>query len=238
TKLKIASSVALVLMLACVGAVLVPRNAPAQDRQQVAVDRQTANPGAARQPAPAKQDAAQPKGGLPAIMLTNVRLSEVNPETGTISAIVGEAKDTTQLVKLPVGKDAEIIIDKKRVKLVVLKPGMRVSLQLVVDGDRLVVAAVLMNAEQYGDALIWHSKAKYDLVIAREFVLEAKDQVQRAAKVLANAQGQDAILAAKENYEKASAALAVAQGQEREAEARLVEAQAAIEAIRPKDDEE
>src|SRR5205823_1996103 len=189
--------------------------------------------------APARQDAGQPKGGnVASIFLNNVRLAEVDAEAGTISATVGDAKDPTQLVKLPVGKDAEIIVNNKPVKLVVLKPGVQVSLQLVVDGDRLVVAALLVGGRRASAAFFQYQRAKLWAAVVQEKFRLAKARVAQAAKAVADAQGQEAIAAAQSSHNEAKALLAGAETEVRAAEDLVAAAKSAYEAIRTKEEEE
>lgn len=86
----------------------------------------------------AKAKLKQSMAALDAASAT-VRLSEVE-----LAQIQDQAKRlrSTRLEGLPVAKDARITIQGKQARLTELKPGMRVSVRLATEGDRLVIAAI------------------------------------------------------------------------------------------------
>src|SRR5438105_276489 len=190
-KLRIACSLLALAALIGAGAALFPHPTPAQDNNPAATDRQ--EPRSSAPPVQTKPEPGQPKGGNPAgIVLRKVRLKEMNAEAGTISATVGDQTDAPQLVNLPLAQDAPVLVNDKPVKVNILTVGMQVSLRLTADGDRLVVAAVLVDAwqvvasERYGEAMItafkWRSEA-----------IKATQQVKQAEYELDVAKGQQAL---------------------------------------------
>ena len=151
-KLKMAMAVLLVLALMGVGATMLPAPAPAQDKNFTPKQAET-NPAA---PMPQKEKAKQAANSTkvklgPTLVLKHVILDEMDAERRTISITVDGAKDKTassKLTRLAVPKDVEINVGGlARGKLQPLPVGTRLTVELAVEQNHLVVAAITMELD-------------------------------------------------------------------------------------------
>jgi hypothetical protein len=150
TRLKIAIGLCLMLAVLYFGATLCIGPAAAQP-QKDAPGESTSTPAVAPPRAVKDVKKIQPRGGYSAgLNLRHVILDEVNAQGNTISATVqsGPEGKPAKLMNLLVAKDAQIIVSNKEVKLARLRTGMRVSLQLALDGEQLVVASIADDGRQ------------------------------------------------------------------------------------------
>jgi RNA polymerase sigma factor (sigma-70 family) len=150
-KLKMAMAVLLVLALIGVGATFLPALAPAQDKNfpKQAETNSTA-------PMPQREKAKQAVNATkvelgPTLLLKHVILDEMDVERRTISITVDGAKDKTassKLTRLSVPKDVEINVGGlARGKLQPLPVGTRLTVELAVEQNHLVVAAITMELD-------------------------------------------------------------------------------------------
>jgi RNA polymerase sigma factor (sigma-70 family) len=259
-KLKIASSVLLVLVFACVAATLSPRPAPAQDKQVAPPETGTGTTAV-----PPKEGAAQkeadPPGAAPGarLILKDVQLDEVDVRRQTISVTVagsttstgtsssnGAANTTsgsssapattTKLVGLPVAKDAPIMVGKQPGKLNGLRAGMRLVVTLAVEKNQLVVVDILQPGPQSRAA----ARAAYEVAQAKLAsaranleVAVAQAAVARAALEKAKADGKMGAELARIEAEGANALAneTLARQVAEEAQVQLAEAKSAYESI-------
>ena len=131
--------------------------------------------------------------------------------SGTTSS--GASGKATKLVNLPVHKNVEIVVNNETVPLGGLKPGMKVSLQLVVNSNDLVVTSATTDRPER-DGLkglaLKVKQADAQLAVARATAEQVAVQLEAARLELANAQGAEAREKAHVEVERASAQLQAA----------------------------
>jgi hypothetical protein len=130
------------------------------------------------------------------------------------SSAVSSLDRPTKLVDLPVYKRAEIIVDNKAVPLGALKPGMKLSMQIALDGGQLIVVAAGSMTVVRDDLMQLRGAAERavrEAAESRVVVLEAQAKVEVANKALTQANGMVEEQRAKAAVELARTQLELAQ---------------------------
>jgi hypothetical protein len=207
TKLKLAAAFFLVLVLLAIAATWYPTSASPQVTPPRKVQADTPPSDQPSGKGNEQIKAAAPVTlELPAVVVDEVDLKyktisvtiveETTARSGTSSSSA-EADTSSplraKLINVPVDKHVEIYIDKRIVPLGGLKPGMKVSLRLNVNGGRLVAAAI-GTGPRGGDntTALEVKEALAQAEVAMANVDVAAIQLERAKEALAKAVGNEA----------------------------------------------